>query len=82
MLSAHFYFWNSGTDMQMTVEGLLQTLLYEFCSIFPLPSATPFRNVGRSSDSSAKMTIPGSGRSSVRHYGNWCSTSAADRTSS
>ncbi len=35
VFSAHFYFWNSGTDMQMTVEGLLQTLLYELLQHLP-----------------------------------------------
>jgi hypothetical protein len=32
---SHFYFWNSGSDMQMTVEGLLQTLLYECLKQMP-----------------------------------------------
>jgi hypothetical protein len=37
VISAHFHFWNSGSEMQMTVEGLLRTLMYEFLQ--QLPSA-------------------------------------------
>lgn len=29
IIQAAYYFWNSGARMQMTVEGLLQTILYE-----------------------------------------------------
>jgi hypothetical protein len=37
VISAHFHFLNSGSEMQMTVEGLLRTLMYEFLQ--QLPSA-------------------------------------------
>lgn len=37
---ASFYFWNSGTDMQMTIEGLLRTLLFE--CLMHVPSAIPW----------------------------------------
>jgi hypothetical protein len=29
LITAGFYFWNSGTELQMSREGLLQTLLYQ-----------------------------------------------------
>ncbi|KAH8746655.1 hypothetical protein BGZ57DRAFT_972296 [Hyaloscypha finlandica] len=32
MITAWFFFWNSGTDMQMSEMGLLQTLLYQASS--------------------------------------------------
>jgi hypothetical protein len=32
LVTASFYFWNSGTDMQKSQQGLLQSLLYELLS--------------------------------------------------
>ncbi|KAK4198003.1 hypothetical protein QBC40DRAFT_341612 [Triangularia verruculosa] len=37
LISSSFYFWNSGMDMQMSVEGLLQTILYQ--ALKQLPSS-------------------------------------------
>ncbi|KAJ4263451.1 hypothetical protein NW762_006270 [Fusarium torreyae] len=39
LVTASFYFWNSGSNIQMSVTGLLQTLLYE--CLKQLPSAIP-----------------------------------------
>ncbi|KAF4442338.1 P-loop containing nucleoside triphosphate hydrolase [Fusarium austroafricanum] len=39
LITASFYFWNSGSNLQMSIIGLLQTLLYE--CLTELPSAIP-----------------------------------------
>ncbi|KAM0549877.1 hypothetical protein ACHAPJ_009124 [Fusarium lateritium] len=39
LVRASFYFWNSGSNLQMSVNGLLQTLLYD--CLKQLPSAIP-----------------------------------------
>jgi hypothetical protein len=36
LLFAPFYFWNSGTEMQKSREGLLRTLLYEILRSEPI----------------------------------------------
>ncbi|KAF2118290.1 hypothetical protein BDV96DRAFT_643543 [Lophiotrema nucula] len=45
---AGFYFWNSGTDLQMSQEGLLKTLLFQILgshrSLIPLAFADSWRN--------------------------------------
>ncbi|KAF2795864.1 hypothetical protein K505DRAFT_373641 [Melanomma pulvis-pyrius CBS 109.77] len=43
--TAGFFFWNSGTEMQKSVEGLLQSLLFELFRKCPslIPIATPTR---------------------------------------
>lgn len=43
LLVASFYFWNSGTNLQMTQAGLLRTLLYQIVAQRPqiLPSLVP-----------------------------------------
>lgn len=38
LITASFYFWNSGSHIQMSVDGLLRTLLYQ--CLQQLPSAT------------------------------------------
>jgi hypothetical protein len=35
LVTASFYFWNAGTDMQKSQQGLLQSLLYEILSKCP-----------------------------------------------
>jgi hypothetical protein len=35
LITASFYFWNAGTDMEKSQQGLLQSLLYELLSKFP-----------------------------------------------
>jgi hypothetical protein len=29
LVFAHFFFWNAGTNMQKSIEGLLRTILFE-----------------------------------------------------
>lgn len=39
VILANFYFWNSGSEMQMTIEGLLRAVLYD--CLRQLPSQIP-----------------------------------------
>ena len=43
LVVASFYFWNSGTELQMTTPGLLRTILYQICAQRPdlLPILMP-----------------------------------------
>ena len=41
LVTAAFYFWNSGTDIQMSQDGLLRSLLYQ--SIRKRPTSLPSR---------------------------------------
>ena len=43
LVVASFYFWNSGTELQMTTMGLLRTILYQICAQRPdlLPNLMP-----------------------------------------
>jgi hypothetical protein len=43
LVTASYYFWNAGTDMQKSQEGLLQSLLYEVLRRFPalIPTILP-----------------------------------------
>ncbi|KAI1409313.1 hypothetical protein F5Y13DRAFT_94779 [Hypoxylon sp. FL1857] len=45
LITASFYFWNAGTPMQKSLQGLLQSLLYEILKQYPLliPVVTPIR---------------------------------------
>jgi hypothetical protein len=45
LVTACFFFWNAGTERQKSVEGLLQSLLYEILRKCPslIPIATPKR---------------------------------------
>ena len=45
LVTASFFFWNSGTEMQRSVEGLLQSLLFEILRKCPtlMPVAVPTR---------------------------------------
>ncbi|RYN19215.1 hypothetical protein AA0119_g12859 [Alternaria tenuissima] len=51
LVTAGFFFWNSGTERQKSVEGLLQSLLYEILRKCPglIPIAAPERWQERSS---------------------------------
>jgi len=45
LVTAGFFFWNSGTEMQKSVEGLLQSLLHEVLRKYPalMPLVVPSR---------------------------------------
>ncbi|USP82832.1 hypothetical protein yc1106_10106 [Curvularia clavata] len=45
LITASFFFWNAGTEMQKSVEGLLQSLLFEILRKCPtlIPIAAPMR---------------------------------------
>lgn len=45
LITASFYFWNTGTEMQKSQEGLLQSMLYEILRHEPvlIPIVLPFR---------------------------------------
>ena len=45
LVTASFFFWNAGTVMQKSQEGLLQSLLYQILRKCPLlaPIVCPFR---------------------------------------
>lgn len=44
LVTASFYFWNSGSDVQMSLLGMLRTLLYEALSQWPALIPTVFPN--------------------------------------
>lgn len=48
LITAHFYFWSAGTPMQKSLQGLLQTILYQIMKACPLliPSIAPNRWAG------------------------------------
>jgi len=52
LIIAKFYFWNSGTQIQMSQEGLLRTLLYEILTARPGLLASVFPRRWRRSQSS------------------------------
>ncbi|KAI1123462.1 hypothetical protein F5Y10DRAFT_51486 [Nemania abortiva] len=45
LITASFYFWNSGTPMQKSLQGLLQTVLYQIMKACPMliPNIAPDR---------------------------------------
>jgi hypothetical protein len=45
LITAHFYFWNSGAPMQMSLEGFYRTVIHAILSEMPrlLPDALPHR---------------------------------------
>jgi len=45
LITASFYFWSSGTDLQKSLRGLLQSLLYEILRKHPefMPTVVPLR---------------------------------------
>ncbi|KAG8529688.1 uncharacterized protein KY384_005169 [Bacidia gigantensis] len=61
LITATFYFWNSGTELQMSQEGLLRSLLYQILQFTPdlIPIVSPRQWEARClfNDISRKWTI-------------------------
>lgn len=45
LVMAYFFFWNSGSEIQMSYEGLVRTLLYQILQTLPhlIPAVFPYR---------------------------------------
>ncbi|KAJ3570481.1 hypothetical protein NPX13_g5713 [Xylaria arbuscula] len=59
LITLGFYFWNPGTPMQKSLQGLLQTLLYQVMKAYPLliPVITPDRwDIALSAEAAERWT--------------------------
>jgi hypothetical protein len=54
LVTASYYFWNAGTDMQKSQQGLLQSLLYEILTRCPDLIPTVFRERWHTNAASSK----------------------------